>query len=111
MTSPREPLPEKHAAQSQRSADKLDDLIRLALCDRVGQAQPPAYVWREVADRCDRTWRAKHRTTGKARRYARPDRLSQPTHVFSLWEGHVPLSLAWIIEQQMPLLRGIGWAT
>ena len=101
MTSHRDTLREEH------SIDELDSLIRCALREssRFAQAQPPAYVWTEIKRR------AKQYMAGRARRPARLDVFYQPTNLSSVWESSISFSLACIIEQQMPMLRGIGWAT
>jgi len=102
MTSHRDMLPEE------QSTDKLGSLIRCVLCesvcesDSIAQVQPPAYVWEEIKRR------AKPRTTGRARRHARREVFYQSTDLFSVWEGYISFSLACIIEQQMPMLRGVG---
>ena len=102
--------------------DELDTLLRWALDDRVGQDQPPAYVW----ERIDR--RVRRRTLGRSRRHAlarvwndirrgmrrrvigQPgwyrglDALQRPV-MFSIWEGLVPASLIFYLEQPVPALR------
>jgi len=109
-----------------RCADALDDLFRWALCDSVGQVQPPAYVWERIEQKVRRqgfsktrwwalakAWeeakRKVRRQTGLSGRYAGCNSLYQPV-VFGVWEGSMPLSLVYIIEQSMPMLRGAGWA-
>jgi hypothetical protein len=82
---------------------ELGDLIRSTLCDSVGQAQPPAYVWKRIERKVQR-----HRAV-QAGRYTDQDGFCQPM-TFSVWESRVPLSLIYVIEQTMPM-RGFGWAT
>jgi len=91
--------------EGRRSADELGELIRWALFDSVGQAQPPAYVWLNIRQRLRR------RATGRTRPYVRRKILLWPAGPFSVQERNFPLSLTYIIEQQMPMLCGIGWAT
>jgi hypothetical protein len=99
MTSRRDDRDDGHFA------DELDDLIQGALCESVGLVQPPACVWGEIR----RKVQCRNRKgTGW---YAGGDSFYRPTGAFSVWEGHVSLSLAYIIEQQMPILRVVGWAT
>ena len=92
-----------------RSTDELDNVIQVALCESVGRIQPPAYVWREIRQKVQ--CRKQRRKRVVAERYARDDGFYQPIAIFSVWGGRVPLSLACIIEQQVPMLLGVGWAT
>ena len=99
MTSRRDDRDDGHFA------DELDDLIQGALCESVGLVQPPACVWGEIR----RKVQCRNRKgTGW---YARGDSFYRPIGAFSVWESHVSLSLAYIIEQQTPILRVVGWAT
>lgn len=111
------------------STHELDSLIRRALRDSVGQVQPPAYVWerieqqarRRMASRSTRyaligVWAAlrrnvRRRIAGRPRLYVGGRSVYRPMELFSCWEGRIPLSLVYIIEQPMPILRGVGWAT
>jgi len=87
------------------SADELGNLIRWTLRDSVGRVQPPAYVWVNIRQKLRR------RAVSRTRWRARSGGFYWPAGTFDVWEGRVPLSLICIIEQQMPMLRGIGWAT
>lgn len=107
--------------------DRLDDLLRWALRDRVGQAQPPAYVWEKIEQKVRRqalgrsrwsvlagVWeeirrQVQRQAAALAGRCAGYDGFYQPV-IFGVWEGSLPLSLVYIIEQPTPTLRGIGWA-
>jgi hypothetical protein len=113
-----------------RSTDELDDLLRWALCDSLGRAQPPAYVWESLEQKVRRrmaggarryvlvgvsVWEevkrnVQRRVTGKAGWYAGRGELYQPV-MPSAGQGRVPFWLAYIIEQPVSLLPGIGWAT
>jgi hypothetical protein len=108
--------------------DEVDGLVRRALRDSLGQVQPPAYVWERLEQkaRCRMAGKAvryvlgsvwaeiwrnmRRRVTGRTRQYVGRDRLYWPIEVFDCWEGCIPLSLVYIIEQPMPILRGVGWA-
>jgi hypothetical protein len=94
MTSRRDDRDEDHFA------DELDDLIQGALCESVGLVQPPGEIRRKVQCR-------NRKGTGW---YAGGDSFYRPIGTFGVWEGHVSLSLAYIIEQQTPILRVVGWA-
>jgi len=111
-----------------RCTDALDDLCRWALCDSVGQVQPPAYVWEKIEQQVQRRMVSRPRWWALARmweefkrnvrrhmggltgQYAGYETFYQPV-IFGVWEGSLPLSLVYIIEQPMPMLRGVGWAT
>lgn len=88
-----------------RSTDELGNLIRWTLYDSVGQVQPPACVWMNIRRRLRR------RAVSRTKQYVRRGDLYWPAGAFGVRERSFPLPLACIIEQQMPVLRGIGWAT
>jgi hypothetical protein len=112
-----------------RSTDELGDLLRWALCDSLGRAQPPASVWESLEQKVRRrmaggarryvlvgvsVWEevkrnVQRRMAGKAGWYAGRDGLYQP--MMSSACGGIPFWLAYIIEQPMSILPGIGWAT
>ena len=82
-----------------RSADELDGLIRWALCDSVGHAQPPAHVWRRIRHKVQR------RMTGGSRRHTRSAGPYQPARTFNVWAAYAPPSLVCLIEPQMGMLQ------
>jgi hypothetical protein len=96
-----------HRHKPGRGTDRLGDLIQHALCNSVGQAQPPAHVWKRIERKVQR------RTTGQARRYANHTSDSYRPVTFGVWESHFPLLLFYVAGQPMPLLvrGGAGWAT
>jgi hypothetical protein len=87
------------------TTDRLSKLIQRALSDNVGQAQPPAYVWMNIRQKLGR------RVESKARVSVHREGLYWPAGAFGIQEGSFPLSLACIVELQMPVMRRIGWAT
>ncbi len=108
--------------------DELDRLIRWVLCESAGRAQPPAYVWERIERKVQRRMAGKamqrmlvsvweevkrnvrRRMACRAEWYAGRGGLYQPM-TFSVWESRIPLSLVCVIEQSMPVLLGVGWAT
>jgi len=108
--------------------DELGDLIWKALYSSADHVQPPAYMWERIEQEVQRRtvarawrytlaglweafkWNIQHWMIGQAGWNRGCDGLCQPM-IFSGWKDRIPLSLVYIIEQPMPILRGMGWAT
>jgi len=95
----------RRGIERERSTDELGNLIRWTLYDSVGQVQPPACVWMNIRRKLRR------RAVSRTKQYVRRGDLYWPAEAFDVRGRSFPLPLACIIEQQMPVLRGIGWAT
>jgi len=101
--------------------DELDALLRWALDDRVGQVQPPAYVWERIEQGVRRRtvgWSGRtvlarlwsgigrsvwHLVVGQPGWCRGLDALHRPM-MFSVWEGIFPVSPILYLEQPVPVL-------
>ena len=95
------------------STDQLGNLIRWALHASVGCAQPPAHVWTKIKQRL------RSQVGSRPRQYVcryehvrrRREHFYWSAGVLGVYPGGFSLSLACIVELQMPALRGVGWVT
>jgi hypothetical protein len=86
-----------HRHKPGRGTDRLGDLIQHALCSSVGQAQPPAHVWKKIERKVRR------RMPGQGRQYADLTNTLQQSMTFGVWESRFPLLLFYVAGQPMHL--------